>query len=321
MSFLLTKWRIPLCVALLLSLASCGISKTCLEPSISYMAQTSDLRPLPSSFPPLTQEERGTEWGKELLIAQSLSRELDLYRGITAYKRALVLIPADCQARRQQIEYGIVLCYYLGHKYQDAINAFEESTLLYLPPAFPASENLLTLLYDCYEKVAACDRAASVLDIIERHSPDAALDLRIFTAASRGEIPFLQELLAYSQDSASMHQFLGDYCTQAKSVRKARVLNAILPGAGYLYVGQKQSALTSLILNAVFIATAYQFFDRGLIAPGLIATSLEFGWYIGGINGAGIEAQEYNNRLYERGAIPVMKEERLFPILSFQKVF
>ena len=42
------------------------------------------------------------------------------------------------------------------------------------------------------------------------------------------------------------------YTENWKSPTKARWLNGILPGAGYSYIGQKQTALTSFLINALF---------------------------------------------------------------------
>ncbi len=115
--------------------------------------------------------------------------------------------------------------------------------------------------------------------------------------------------------------FFSEYCCKAKSVKKAQMLNAILPGAGYYYVGQKKSALTSFIINTLFTAAAYQLFDKGYFAGGLIVSSLELGWYLGGINGAGLEAKEYNQSIYNTMAKDTMAQNRLFPVLMFETTF
>jgi hypothetical protein len=106
-----------------------------------------------------------------------------------------------------------------------------------------------------------------------------------------------------------------------KSPSKARTLNAILPGAGYAYVGQKRSAVTSFLINALFTAAAYQFFSRGYTAAGAITASLEMGWYFGGINGAGIEANEYNARIFEGVGRKMLTDHTCFPVLMFETSF
>ncbi len=100
-----------------------------------------------------------------------------------------------------------------------------------------------------------------------------------------------------------------------------QLLNALIPGAGYLYIGQKKSALTAFLLNGLFIAAAYQFFHHRHVAAGIITTGFEAGWYFGGIYGAGEEAKYYNERLFEKNAATVLNDYKLFPALMMQYAF
>lgn len=101
----------------------------------------------------------------------------------------------------------------------------------------------------------------------------------------------------------------------------ARLLNALLPGAGYYYVGQKSTALTSLCLNILFTAAAVHFFEKNEIAAALITTSLELGWYIGGINGAGMAAIELNEKKWREFCEKHMEKEKVWPIFQLQTQF
>ena len=103
--------------------------------------------------------------------------------------------------------------------------------------------------------------------------------------------------------------------------QKPKTLNAFLPGAGYLYVGQKQSAMTAFLLNGLFIAAAVHFFNHKQYAAGAITLSFETGWYFGGIYGAGESAKLYNERVYERHAYSVLNQEKLFPLLMLRYGF
>ena len=106
-----------------------------------------------------------------------------------------------------------------------------------------------------------------------------------------------------------------------KSVSRAQTYNAILPGAGFLYVGQKQSALTSFLLNGLFIWASIHFYSKGNYAAGAVFTSLETGWYFGGIYGAGESAKLYNERLYEKEAYPILNSGGFFPVLMLRYGF
>lgn len=292
---------------------SCHPNSLLLEPNIRLTPQARQVDCLPSSFPRLTFEELETDWGKELQIAEVFSRDFDLYRAITAYKRALVLIPFQNIERRLQIEFGMIQCYYLGEKYQEVVDAFEKSELTAVPRSFPPFEELLLMLQDAYKQLGHHEKAERVFKVMENAYPESAEKLELAEAYIRADLPRLAKL--------NQQEFLWNYHHQAKSVKKAQALNAFLPGAGYYYVGQKKAAITSFVINSLFIAAAYYFFDNHNIPAGLITTSLEMGWYFGGINGAGLAAKEYNERLYENSAKETLFKNRLFPVLMFHTCF
>jgi tetratricopeptide (TPR) repeat protein len=299
----------------------CQSNSCTLEPCITYSPPPCLIEHLPSPFPKITPEERSQDWAKELLIGRSLAREMDLYRAITCFKRAHFLIPKKFEERRREIEYEIFLAYYLGNKYEEAINTFEGSLLNSAPENFPALRDLLIALYDAYAQLGRDEKVCYILNILHSIDAEAANNLSLGQAIQEGNLALISESVETHPASENIYQFLIDYNNQSKSVKKAQILNAVLPGAGYHYVGQKKAALTSFLINALFIAAAYQLFERGYVPAGLIVSSLEFGWYFGGINGAGLAAKEYNERLYENLGREMLLQERLFPILMIQKGF
>lgn len=307
---------LPLLFASIL-LVSCQTQHCQIDPCISQPPVKCLLTNPPADFPDFTQLECRESWSKELVIANAFAQEQDFYRAITGYKRALFLLPPEHVNRRQQIEFGILLSYYLGGKYGEAIEVFENSCLVDFPE-FPATEDLLIVLYDSYRILGSCEKAAQVLFSIEKRNRCLAERLTLSTAMINADLPVLS---GYTHTNNAVENLLIRYACEEKSPTQARTLNAILPGAGYLYVGQKQTALTSLIINALFIAATYNFFERGYIAAGVITASLEAGWYLGGINGAGLAAQEYNERLYETLARETLTQQRLFPLLMLQHSF
>lgn len=240
---------------------------------------------------------------------------MDLYRAITCYKRALFLAPNE---RKNEIEYHLVEAYYLGRKYTEVVDTYETSTLSQVSMDFPPLKELLLMLYDAYSELGRCAKAEQILNLLNTLDESMANDLTVYSTVASGDLSCVREL---SFCDANLCPFLDSYDCEAKSIRKAQVLNALLPGAGYYYVGQKQSALTSFIINALFIYAAYEFFDRGYIAAGLITTSLETGWYFGGINGAGIAARQWNERIYADKAKEYLICQRQFPILMFNYAF
>ncbi len=304
----------------LLMLSSCSL-KTKFEPRITYIPPTTRISDLPSAFQPLTEEERTQDWGKELILGNAFAEEWDLYRAITCYKRALILLPCDNIDRKLQIEYDLILAYYLGQKYQEAINIFEAGSISNANADFPAFSNLAILLYDCYLQIKQEEKATCVYQIIEKASPETAQDLALYTDIKAGDIAAVQVDIDCHPKRECLQADFDNYYEFAKSPKKARLYNAILPGLGYYYVGQKRAAVTSFLINALFTAAAYQFFHKGYIAAGAITASIEYGWYYGGINGAGIAANEFNQSLFEGTGKKILSDNNCFPVLIFETSF
>lgn len=162
------------------------------------------------------------------------------------------------------------------------------------------------------------DQALRILGLMEMRSPECAERMKLNYILKEADFSQIEKEAKNNED---VNYLLSDYLSCAKSPKKAQILNAIFPGAGYWYVGQHKAAFSSFIINALFAAAAYKFFDEGYWAAGLITAGIEAGWYFGGINGARLAAVEYNERLYECQVKDFMVRQRLFPILMFRYVF
>jgi tetratricopeptide (TPR) repeat protein len=313
---------------LLLSLVVCTFSLTScyrvpdkIEPQINYVVQDKYIRSLQTCFTPLDKHELQQEWGKEYFIGVAFAKKLDLYRAVTAFKRAEILIPDTLYYRKQEVEYYIILCYYLGKRYEEAVDAFDDSDLRIIDTKFPAYHDLLVVLYECYLHTEQKDKANNILSIIKHHYPETAKELELSTALTFGNLSDVKQLSYDTTTRQSVNELLRGYTQAKKSVAKAQCLNTVIPGAGYLYVGQKQSALTSFLLNGIFIAAAVHFFQHHHTAAGIIFTSFEAGWYFGGIYGAGEAAKLYNERTYEARAFNTLSQNKLFPIFVLRYGF
>lgn len=322
-----------------------------IDPQVSHLVEDRYVKMLPSSFPPLSFNEAQTDWGKEYQIALAFAESLDLYRAVTTFKRAEILMPTTESVRKRETQYYTLLCYYLGKRYGDVIDLFNESDLRFVAPTFSTYHDLLVILYDSYLRTDDEERALQYHKLLRQYYPDTADKLFISTAINTGKLDTIEEWVAkchtpireedvvasaenfYAKPQKEMRwiddtpagdhitDMMHQYAMQKKSTWKAQTLNAIIPGAGYLYVGQKQSALTSFLLNSLFISAAYGFFSNGYLAAGIITTSFELGWYFGGIYGAGEAAKLYNERVYEKVAFNTMQKDGLFPVLTIKHAF
>lgn len=311
--------RTIFCLSILF--CSCQRVSDKIEPTLSYAVQDRYFLSLPSPFPPLTEEEQAQNWGQEMQIGLAFAHQFDLYQAITAFKRSAFLIPPEEKARALEIQYEILLCYYMGKKWNEVIYTFDHSQLRYADQSFPALHDLLLILYETYQQEKMDSKAQQIYQFFQQNYPDEADKLILSNALVQGELPLLEEIAHTPPPKPYLEDLLTHYEAQKKSVGKAQGLNALLPGAGYLYLGQKQSATTAFFLNGLFIAASAYFFVQGNIAAGVIFTSFEAGWYFGGIYGAGLEAKAYNERLYESMATPMMNREKLFPTLMLHYAF
>jgi hypothetical protein len=312
---------IPLFLCQFLVFSGCQRVPDRIEPTLSYAVQDKYLQSLPSPFPPLTEEEKAQDWGKEVEIGFGFAHELDLYQAITAFKRAQFLIPPQEKKRALEISYEILLCYYTGKKWQDVIYTFEHGPLRYAIRDFPAFHDLLLIMYETYGHEGMQPQARRYLEVIQSLDPGEAEKLFLSSALVQGDLALVERIAAAPPQKPYLDTFLKDYALRKKSVGRAQTLNGLMPGAGYFYLGQTQSAITAFFLNGLFIATSAYFFHEGNIAAGIIFTSFEAGWYFGGIYGAGLEAKAYNERLFESMATPMMREQKLFPALMLNYAF
>jgi tetratricopeptide (TPR) repeat protein len=292
-----------------------------INPHVNYQLQDQHLAKLGSAFPPLSPLERNSDWGREYTIARVFAEQLDLYRAVSTYKRAAILLPHEETQRKLEIQYDIVLCYFLGKKYDEAIEAFEKSDLPNVDKSFPAYHDLLLILYECYREMDDPEKQERILELIDKTFPETGEKLKVSIAIREGNLPALECYASGFQNPSYLGCFLDCYNNNKKSVGGAQLLNALIPGAGYLYIGQRKSAFTAFLLNGLFIAAAYEFFHHGHVAGGIITTCFEAGWYFGGIYGAGEEAKYYNERLYERNAATILNEYKLFPVLMLKHDF
>lgn len=310
-------------VVILLSIlsTSCYRVEDQLEPKVSYQLQEQHFQDLTSAFPPLSNEERATDWGKEYVIARAFAGELDLYRAVSTFKRALILSANQNTDRKLEIQYDILLCFFLAKRYHEVIESFEKSELAHVDKSFFAYHDLLLILYESYREVADADRQMKIIELIEKSFPVTSEELQVSIAIREAKLIAINEFASNFPHQSYLDNLVDCYTTNKKSVGRAQLFNALLPGAGYLYIGQRKSAMTAFLLNGLFIAAATQFFLHKHFAAGIITTGFEAGWYFGGIYGAGEEAKYYNERLYERAASTVLNEHKLFPILMLDHAF
>lgn len=291
-----------------------------LNPQVQLTVPDRHLKSLPAAFLPLNSNQKNQDWGKEHTIGMGFARELDLYQAITAFKRSLFLISPSEEKEIAKLKYYILLAYYLGQKYLDVSWTFETSLshFSYGPSDFPPYHDILVMLYDSYSHLKNDSKAEQILNYMKYTYPETHQKMEISEAIMKGNV---KKLIDYSSSYSEVNWLLYHYHKDKKSPLLAQTLNGILPGSGYLYLGQKQSALTAFLVNGLCIWASVYCFQHHNIGAGCIFASIEAGWYFGGIYGAGLEAKLYNERVYEKYATPVVYEKNYLPILMLNYAF
>ncbi len=314
------KFTVFLLGLLFLSFSACYHVPDKIDARLSYECKVQELKNFSHTFAPLTPAEKNSDWGKEYLIGQTFAKKLDLYRAISTFERADILISANKEERKEEIQYFILLCYYLAQRYERILDYFEKSELYHADRSFPAFQDLLIILYESSLQTGKKQEAEKIQKMIAENFPKAAKKLKLSAALIDADF---SQLNAFKQEKEFKYldPFLQNYEAKKKSIGKAKLFNALLPGAGYFYLGQNRTALTALLINGLFIFGTYEFFHKGYKAAAIITLSFETGWYFGGINGAGEEAKCYNETLYQQEAANLMQQEKLFPFFSLQYTF
>ena len=242
------------------------------------------------------------------------AEDFDLYRAITNFKRALCLMPLEEKQRRLEVHYMTALSYFLGKKYVEVVYTMESTTLAQVDKNFAAYGDLLLILYESHTQMGREEHAEHILKLMDQDQPDSGQKVALYRDLREADL----NKLSQKRETESL---LAGYYKEAKSVRRAQTLNAALPGAGYWYLGQKQTAVTALTINSLFVGAASAFFAHDNIWAGLLTLSFEGGWYFGGIYGAGLSAKEYNEKLYSTFAERTGTKEKTFPLMRLKYSF
>lgn len=308
------------CLLLLTSFLATGCVKLPSEPAafISPVVHPATYRNLDEP-PQLSKEEAESHWGQEYVLGKQFAEEQDFYRAITCFQRAKFLLPLPIDDDRMaQLFHAELLAYSLGGKYQEAISLWEKEADSLRIKDKDIAKDCICLLFESYCRLGQEQKAHDLLNALPMNEPlRKKLPLFEVIAKNSDESISTAHLFAHEvgiDEEVAAKELSSLYVNQRKSPATARILNGILPGAGYLYVQQYQTAATAFIFNALFIASTVQFFHADLAAAGCLCAGFEVGWYLGGITGAGLAADMYNVRLRELIAKPYLERFRLFPL-------
>lgn len=242
----------------------------------------------------------------QLKIADGFLEQGEYYRGITEFKKLLILFPDS--ERADYASFAIGLCYFRGDQHDDAEEAFivfrsdyPESPLLQRAMYLEALSCLKTKRYDSSrrlltqlsEEVPSSEYAPSAL---------AALAL---AALSQERVPEAVQYLQSFCDRYALHParervqealvLLHAYDEMPrKSPTLAAVMSAILPGSGYVYARHSGDGVMAFAVNVLFALAEVVSFEAENYAAGAIIGGVGLPFYIGNIWGSANAARKQN---------------------------
>lgn len=229
---------------------------------------------------------------------------------ITEYKRFLFFHPDD--ARVSDVYYNIGRAYREQGLWQEAITAMRTATH-HATDRETKSEYQIELAVTLIAN-QNYDLARLELIKVTMRAPSALLYRRaIFLQAVAYLYQFRWEearkaLQNYTADERLDALFASAINTRRKSVKVAKILSAILPGAGQVYAGNWLDGLNALVLNGAlgFIAVDAAL-DGHYVDAALWATTILFRYYQGALYHAGKAAEEFNEEISRQAAENILK--------------
>jgi hypothetical protein len=263
------------------------------------------LAPLPNPPKPLFTGHKDTPSGLEFVCAKTFFSQKMLEPTLASFKKAEILA-IDPQEVSQSI-YGYLYTLFLAHKKDVLEKLFIEGTLNKIDASSPFFTDAALIFYrSLYDKKTPF--LLSQLKSYLCQNPDIEKKLKLFENAQTGDLlkfaPFEKEFKLFNQ--------------HYKSPKLAFVLNLTLPGSGYVYLQQYQSALTCLLLFSLLIFAIFNLFKSRQTALAILCATVFFGFYWGSLVGVQEAASFYNKTLYTNLVDPILKQEAAYPELMIQ---
>lgn len=259
-----------------------------------------------------TKLESNEVWFKEYKIGEAFAQQKEYLEAIHSFKRAHILAPKE-SLNALSLEYAIVLCYYHLKEYEKLIQYFETHSLLYATSDFLAYEDLLHMVHFSYawlKDIQKADIIGKQLALVSEQDPKKVELISALFDHNYDQVTVLSNELTHSDWATKL---VRQFKEKQKSRVAAQWYNAILPGVGYYYLGQKKAALTAFLVNFFLIYGAIQVFRKKHYVLGAFVALFAFGWYAGGILGMDGATKEYNEIVYSTFANKVFYEHHLNP--------
>lgn len=254
--------------------------------------------PLPHPQKQLSLSNTSNDFLLEYTLAKSCLSELSLSTTLYSFKKAELLAKEPDEISLAQ--YGLIFTHFLNKNVTELKNLYLKGALQKLDQGAPYMKDAALMFYSTFK---------------EAKIPFLTFELKHYL----DQDPLLKSKLdlfeAITTDKAHTHPAYTTYQDHKKSPLIAGALS-LLPGGGYLYLHQYQSALTAFLLLSCLGWALYALCRQQQIAGALIIFSIFTGFYWGSIVGSTQSAAFFNQTLYRACFEPMLTSEKLYPELN-----
>jgi len=241
---------------------------------------------------------------KQFDFAENYFANKEYSRAVNEHKRFVYFFPED--ERVELAMYRIGTSYYLGKRFNDAVDAFMDvidrytDTDFSIKSYFMVSESHMKLnalgsaIINLHNLIAITDDA-DVKDEANYRIGWIHLEMASWEEAKR----YFSKISTQNQNKYRIEKLYAELEKERSIPKKNPQLAgfaSIVPGAGYLYCERYQDAFITFLLNGALMYAAYESFDEGHDALGGIISFVGFGFYTANFYGAVSSAHKYNRR-------------------------
>ncbi len=238
-------------------------------------------------------------------FANVLFESQEFYRAITEYRRFIEYFPDDHRINNAYAR--IAESYFYGERYMEAISWSRKMLEAITQPEFLVRARILA--GDSYFKLgnyrSAIKNYSAVLELgaSDKHYFDLShMKLGLCLLYEEDWEDASAEFTKVNANSSYFEkaQLFSKNALQGRNLkRKSRSLAGLLsviPGLGYVYTGNYQTGIASLIVNGLLIWGTHNSFRKGNKGVGFVLGFFGFGFYSGNIYGSINSAARYNEQ-------------------------
>lgn len=256
--------------------------------------------PLPSpSLSISTHSAFSKNFDLEYAAAKAFLNDHLFYPTISSFKKAHLL--STNTEEKSSAAYSLIFTYFIAKKWDLLKNLYTQGIIEHLDKEAVYFKDAIIMFY---------------VALKDQNMPFIVQNLKSYLYQDHNLKIKLELYDAITQANfapSEFNQMYQLYKTHEKSQLFAGIMNLLIPGAGYLYLGQLQTALTCFLALSVLIWGLYHALKTKHFAQAVLIFSIFSGFYFGSVMGAKLATITYNQALYTSIFDPILKDNQLYP--------